>query len=193
MADANAQPAPMGARICTISAITKIGTYRLNRRIRKTRSGLLITKPTASRDRRHQHFAKLGGLTPRPAILFPARDQRQQAPPSPRERRDDCFMRYSGFASHLFVCFAPISARPRGCHGCPGYDTLVLPVHRDAHEHAKRVKSSKPETSLVLAKAVQRDCDLCAGHAAGAAGGGREPVSAGIAPRRSFALAALFA
>jgi hypothetical protein len=27
-ADANAQLAPMGARICTISAITKIGTYR---------------------------------------------------------------------------------------------------------------------------------------------------------------------
>jgi hypothetical protein len=38
-ADANAQLAPMGARICTISAIKKIGAYRLNRHIRKNPLG----------------------------------------------------------------------------------------------------------------------------------------------------------
>jgi hypothetical protein len=68
MADATAQLAPIGARICTISAIMKIGTYRVSRRILKTRSGLLIIKPTASRGR-YRRFLKeinawLAGLFP---------------------------------------------------------------------------------------------------------------------------------
>ena len=70
-ADANAQLAPMGARICTISAITKTGTYRLSRCILKTRSGPLNTKLSASRDRPHQAWLALSPINRRLRRFIP--------------------------------------------------------------------------------------------------------------------------
>ena len=70
-ADANAQLAPIGARICTISAITKTGTYRLSRCILKTRSGPLNTKPSASRDRPHQAWLALSPINRRLRRFIP--------------------------------------------------------------------------------------------------------------------------